>query len=109
MYLTLSQLSSRTPNARINTREQDSHRAFYTGKKCTVFLSHKHDDLAQLKQVANLLEQIDSWVYVDWLDPCLHTHVERLLIISRRKLNNMTSLFLSQLMVLLPPNGVIGN
>lgn len=71
MYLTLSQLSSRTPNARINTREQDSHRAFYTGKKCTVFLSHKHDDLAQLKQVANLLEQIDSWVYVDWLDPSM--------------------------------------
>ncbi len=74
MYLTLDQLRSRTPNAHINTREHDSHRVFYTGKKCTVFLSHRHDDLVQLKQVANLLEQIDSIIYVDWLDPSMPTY-----------------------------------
>ncbi|MBV4091682.1 toll/interleukin-1 receptor domain-containing protein [Bacteroides gallinaceum] len=74
MYLTIDQLRSRTPNARTFTREHDSHRVFYTGKKCTVFLSHKHDDLAQLKQVANLLEQIDNIVYVDWLDPSMPTY-----------------------------------
>jgi hypothetical protein len=75
MYLTIDQLRSRTPNAHIYTREHDSHRVFYAGKKCTVFLSHRHDDLAQLKQVANLLEQIDTLVYVDWLDPSMPTYM----------------------------------
>lgn len=74
MYLTLSQLRNKTPNARTNICEHDSNRYFYAGKKCTVFLSHKHDELAQLKQVANLLEQINSLVYVDWLDPSMPTY-----------------------------------
>ena len=54
MYLTIDQLKSRTPNAHIYTREHDSHRVFYAGKKCTVFLSHRHDDLAQLRCTADV-------------------------------------------------------
>ena len=42
--------------------------AYSEGKRASVFLSHKHDDLANLKRVAYLLEQLDSYIYVDWLD-----------------------------------------
>lgn len=70
-YLSLSQLEAKTPTANIFTRDNKTNRYFYIGKKSSVFLSHKHTDLAQLKRVANLLEQLDSYVYVDWLDPSM--------------------------------------
>ena len=68
MYLSLSQLEGKTPEANIYSREHDSNRYFYLGKKASVFLSHKHSEIAPLKRVANLLEQLNSLIYVDWLD-----------------------------------------
>ena len=65
MYLSLSQLEEKTPEANIKTPENETHRYFYEGKKASVFLSHKHSEVAQLKRVACLLEQLCSWVYVD--------------------------------------------
>lgn len=68
MYLTLSQLEARTTGANVISRENLTNRNFYYGKKPSVFLSHKHSEIAQLKRVAYLLEQLDSFIYVDWLD-----------------------------------------
>lgn len=36
--------------------------------KTTIFLSHKHDELAELDSVISLLKKIGVNVYVDWLD-----------------------------------------
>lgn len=71
MYLSLSQLEEKTPEANIKTPENETRSYFYEGKKASVFLSHKHSEVAQLKRVACLLEQLCSWVYVDWLDPTM--------------------------------------
>ena len=68
MYLSLSQLEARTTGANVISRENLTNRYFYYGKKPSVFLSHKHSEIAQLKRVAYLLEQLDSIIYVDWLD-----------------------------------------
>ena len=68
MYLSLSQLEARTTGANIASCENRTNRVFYSGKKKSVFLSHKHSELAQLKRVAYLLEQLNSLIYVDWLD-----------------------------------------
>lgn len=43
-------------------------RYFSAAGRATVFLSHKHDDLVNLKRVVYALEQLHSKVYVDWLD-----------------------------------------
>lgn len=71
MYLSLSQLEEKTPEANIKTPENETRSSFYEGKKASVFLSHKHSEIAQLKRIACLLEQLCSWVYVDWLDPTM--------------------------------------
>lgn len=71
MYLSLSQLEEKTPEANIKTPENETRSSFYEGKKASVFLSHKHSEVAQLKRIACLLEQLCSWVYVDWLDPTM--------------------------------------
>lgn len=34
----------------------------------TVFLSHKHDDLANFKMIVYILKKLHTNVYVDWLD-----------------------------------------
>ena len=68
MYLSLSQLEAITTGANVISRENLTNRYFYDGKKPSVFLSHKHSEIAQLKRVAYLLEQLDSIIYVDWLD-----------------------------------------
>lgn len=73
-YLSLSQLESRTPGANVLIRENLSNRYFYAGKKLSVFLSHKHSDLAPLKRVAYLLEKLNSLIYVDWLDPSMPSY-----------------------------------
>lgn len=36
--------------------------------KTTIFLSHKHDELAELDSAISLLKLIRSNIYVDWLD-----------------------------------------
>lgn len=71
MYLSLSQLATRAVGANIVSRENTTDRDYYRGKKASVFLSHKHSEIAQLKRVAFLLEKLCSWVYVDWLDPTM--------------------------------------
>ena len=43
-------------------------RNFSSAGKATVFLSHKHDDLANLKRVVYIMEKLHSNVYIDWLD-----------------------------------------
>ena len=35
----------------------------------TVFLSHKHSDLKEVKELKRLLLQLNVKIYVDWLDP----------------------------------------
>lgn len=68
MIINQSQLGELAPRADIFTRENNTSRYMYGGKKTSVFLSHKHDEIIELKRVANVLEQCDSVVYVDWLD-----------------------------------------
>lgn len=69
MYLSLSQLKQRTLGANVLSLENDSNGVFSLGKKLSVFLSHKHSEIAPLKRVAYLLEHLNSSIYVDWLDP----------------------------------------
>lgn len=71
MYLSLSQLKQKTLGANVSSCENDSKRVFSLGKKKSVFLSHKHSEIAPLKRVAYLLEHLDSFIYVDWLDPSM--------------------------------------
>lgn len=71
MYLSISDLESRTVGANIVSWANDTDRQFYEGKKYSVFLSHKHSEIAPLKRVAYLLEKLSSIVYVDWLDPSM--------------------------------------
>lgn len=68
MYLSINQLEARTRGADVISRENSTNRYFYSGKKSSVFLSHKHSEIAQLKRVAFLLEQLNPLIYVDWLD-----------------------------------------
>jgi len=35
----------------------------------TVFLSHKHSDIKEVKELKKLLENIGVHIYIDWLDP----------------------------------------
>lgn len=71
IYLSLSQLEKITPRANVYSREHDSNRVFSHKKQLSVFLSHKHSEIAPLKRVANLLEQLNQSIYVDWLDPSM--------------------------------------
>lgn len=68
MILTESQLAKLAAGANIIREVNTTTRYFSTGKRTSVFLSHKHDDIASLKRVAYILEQLDAAIYVDWLD-----------------------------------------
>ncbi len=74
LYLSLGQLEARTPGTDVLTRSNPTNRYFYEGKVSSVFLSHKHNEVAPLKRVAHLLESLSTVVYVDWLDPSMPDH-----------------------------------
>lgn len=68
MILTESQLASLTSGADIMNESAHQIRMLSSESNATIFLSHKHDDIANLMRVVYLLEQLSSHVYVDWLD-----------------------------------------
>lgn len=68
MILTEAQLAKLSAGANIINESAHETRILSSAGKATVFLSHKHDDLANLKRVVYILEHLHSRVYVDWLD-----------------------------------------
>lgn len=68
MIIRESQLAKLSPNEEFLVESRRRERYFSATSRATVFLSHKHDDIVQLKQVANILQQLNGSVYVDWLD-----------------------------------------
>ena len=68
MILTEDYLARLASGADIINESAHETRYFSNAGNATVFLSHKHDDLANLKRVVYILEKLHSNVYVDWLD-----------------------------------------
>ncbi len=68
MIISTNQLYEFAPEANINSSLNLTRRSWHSGMKASVFLSHKHDDIIELKRVAKLLEKDTSYLYVDWLD-----------------------------------------
>ena len=68
MILTESQLASQIREANIINDSTHKTRMFSHDSNATIFLSHKHDDLVNLKRVICILENLSSNVYLDWLD-----------------------------------------
>lgn len=68
MIISRNQLCEFAPEANISSSLNLTRRSWHHGMKASVFLSHKHDDLIELKRVAKLLEKVTSYLYVDWLD-----------------------------------------
>lgn len=68
MILTENKLKELTPAADVLYEAHQQTRTFFAGMRASVFLSHKHDEISQLKRVAYILEKIHANIYVDWLD-----------------------------------------
>lgn len=68
MILTEDYLARLASGADIINENAHETRSFSSAGKASIFLSHKHDDLANLKRVVYILEKLHSKVYVDWLD-----------------------------------------
>ena len=68
MILTEKQLINLTHAADIISETRQQTRHFSAGQRASVFLSHKHDEISQLKRVAYILENLHTCIYVDWLD-----------------------------------------
>ena len=68
MILTEDYLARLASGADIINESVHETRCFSSSGNASVFLSHKHDDLANLKRVVYILEKLHSNVYVDWLD-----------------------------------------
>ena len=68
MILTEDYLARLASGADIINESVHETRYFSSSGNASVFLSHKHDDLANLKRVVYILEKLHSNVYVDWLD-----------------------------------------
>lgn len=56
MILTEKQLINLTHAADIISETRQQTRHFSAGQRASVFLSHKHDEISQLKRVAYILE-----------------------------------------------------
>lgn len=68
MILTENKLKELTLAADVLSEAHRQTRFFSTGQQASVFLSHKHDEISQLKRVAYILEELHASIYVDWLD-----------------------------------------
>lgn len=68
MIISRNQLCDFAPEANISSLCNSTNRYWYSGKKASVFLSHKHDEVIELKRIAAVLEKLTSYLYVDWLD-----------------------------------------
>lgn len=68
MILTENQLKNLTLAADVVSESHRQTRHFSVGQRASVFLSHKHDEISQLKRVAYILENLHTSIYVDWLD-----------------------------------------
>ena len=54
---------------RLTLDEAEGQRCFSSYQiVSTVFLSHKHEDVLQLKQARRILSSLNAHVYIDWLD-----------------------------------------
>lgn len=68
MILTENKLKELTLAANVTSKVHQQTRHFSAGQRASVFLSHKHDEISQLKRVAYILENLHTNIYVDWLD-----------------------------------------
>ena len=68
MILTENKLKELTLAADVLSKAHRQTRFFSTGQQASIFLSHKHDEISQLKRVAYILENLHTNIYVDWLD-----------------------------------------
>ena len=68
MILTENKLKELTLAADVLSEAHQQTRFFSIGQHASVFLSHKHDEISQLKRVAYILEELHASIYVDWLD-----------------------------------------
>lgn len=68
MILTENKLKELTLAANVTSEVHQQTRHFSAGQRASVFLSHKHDEISQLKRVAYILENLHTNIYVDWLD-----------------------------------------
>lgn len=78
MILTESKLRELTAGATILNEARVQQRYFSEGnRKLSVFLSHKHSDLEYLERVRYVLESLNAYVYVDWVDPAMQHPTNR--------------------------------
>lgn len=68
MIVTEEHLATLAWGADIINESAHQTRYFSRAGKATIFLSHKHDDLANLKRVVFIIEKLNTNIYVDWLD-----------------------------------------
>lgn len=84
---------------------------FSVGQRASVFLSHKHDEISQLKRVAYILENLHTSIYVDWLDNSMPrtTSGVTATIIKQQIEKYDKFILIATDGVLLTQNGAIGN
>ena len=78
MILTESKLRELPPEVRVINEAMAQRRMFSEGhKNYSVFLSHKHDEIEYLNRVRSVLESLNAYVYVDWVDPAMQHPTNR--------------------------------
>ena len=111
MILTENQLKNLTFAADVVSESHRQTRLFSVGQRASVFLSHKHDEISQLKRVAYILENLRTSIYVDWLDNSMPrtTSGVTATIIKQQIEKYDKFILIATDGVLLTQNGAIGN
>lgn len=100
MIITESKLRDLTPEVRVINEAVAQRRMFSeVHRNYSVFLSHKHDEIEYLNRVRSVLESLNAYVYVDWVDPAMKHPTNRDTAENlKEKFVVMTNLSLSHLM-----------